>query len=335
MNPLRHLSAAEVTAALPPLSERVDLACRTMTAIGHEAELPSKIGVHPRWPGSLADAMPALLRADGDDPTGDLLGVKWIVGMPDNPSRGLPTYSALVILNDPVNGMPLAVMDGGAITTARTAAISGAVIAHFLGGGARMAAPDVAVLGAGAQGLGHAAMIGCVLPGARLRIVDAVPARAAAVAGEAAAFDGIASTEAVANVRDAVEGAALVVTAVSFGANRQGLDPALLAPDALVVSVDYDIMAGAALAAGSLFLVDEPGQFLARRKAGLFAGFRDPDGTIGGALRGELPAATAPRDGGLGRILALHLGVGLADVVLGAAVLARAETLGLGRMLPR
>ena len=33
--------------------------------------------------------------------------------------------------------------------------------------------------------------------------------------------------------------------------------------------------------------------------------------------------------------MATHLGVGLADVIFGAAILRRAETLGLGTILPR
>ena len=71
MKPLRHLSAAEVAAAMPPLVERLDLAERTMLALGTSAQLPPKIGVGPRQPGSLAHAMPALLR-------GDAAACRWI-----------------------------------------------------------------------------------------------------------------------------------------------------------------------------------------------------------------------------------------------------------------
>jgi ornithine cyclodeaminase/alanine dehydrogenase-like protein (mu-crystallin family) len=341
MKPLRHLSADEVTAALPPIAERVALARRTLTAIGREAEMPPKFGVHPRRPGSLADAMPALLR--GETPDGDLFGVKWIVGMPENPSRGLPTYSALVIVNDPVTGVPLAVMDGGAITLARTAAVSGAVIEHFMGsGGASGARPTgrparVALLGAGAQAMAHVPMIGLLLPGAELLVTDADGARAQALARGASATAGIGSARVVAGVREAVDGAAVVVSVVSFGPERQALPAEWLAPDVLMVVVDYDMMATATLARDALFVVDETGQFLARRDAGLFAGFRDPDGTIGDALRGELAggAGECADASGRGRVLALHLGVGLADVVFASAVLAKAEELGLGRVLPR
>ena len=61
---------------MPPLPERLDLAERTMRALGRSAELPAKIGVHPRQPGSLAHAMPALLRGEAADGSLDLIGAK-------------------------------------------------------------------------------------------------------------------------------------------------------------------------------------------------------------------------------------------------------------------
>jgi hypothetical protein len=47
MKPLRHLSAAEVMAAMPPLAERLVLAEKTIRALNRDAEMPPKIGVHP------------------------------------------------------------------------------------------------------------------------------------------------------------------------------------------------------------------------------------------------------------------------------------------------
>ncbi len=329
MKPLRHLSAAEVAAAMPPLSERLDLAERTMLSLGRDAELPPKIGVHPRQPGSLAHAMPALLRGAADDGSMDLIGAKWIAGFPENPLRGLPAYHALVLLNDPVTGEPLAVMDAGAITAARTAAISGTAIRHVLPGGGREAARPwrVAMLGAGVQARAHLPVIGHLLPGAQVRVADVDAVRAAALADESATVEGIGSIEAVVGATEAVHSADLVVSVVSFGPDHQALDAALLAPNVLFVAVDYDMQASATLAREALFVVDERDQFLAARSAGSFAGYPDPDATLSELLRG----ASAPRNGG--RVLVTHLGVGLADVVFAAAVLARAELLGLGRLL--
>ena len=129
--PIRYLNAADVTAAMPPLAERLRLAERTMTALVDDAELPPKIGVHPRPTGSFAHAMPAHLR--GADRAGgdDLLGLKWIAGFPANRERGLAAIHGLVLLTDAGTGQPAAILDAGPITAERTAAISGVAIGRW------------------------------------------------------------------------------------------------------------------------------------------------------------------------------------------------------------
>jgi ornithine cyclodeaminase/alanine dehydrogenase-like protein (mu-crystallin family) len=342
MKPFRHLSAAEVAVAMPPLSERLRLAEQTLRALGGDAEMAPKIGLHPRQPSSLAHAMPALLRGEAEDGSTDLLGVKWITGFPANPGRGLATYHALVLLSDSMTGEPRAVMDGGAITAQRTAAISGAAIRHFrpeFGGGAG-AAPRVAVLGAGAQAHSHLPVIGHLLPGAQVRITDVDSDRAAALAAEATSVDGIGAAQSVSSVRDAVESADVVISVVSFGPDRQAIDPNWLDADVLFIAVDYDMQAPAALAREAYFVVDEREQFVAARSGPTFAGYPDPDSTMGDLLRGvgARPGCGESNAGSgrpTGRVLVTHLGVGLADIVFASAILARAEQLGLGRLLPR
>jgi len=342
MKPLRYLSAAEVALAMPPLAERLVLAERTMRALGDTAELPPKIGVHPRQTGSLAQAMPALLRGEAPDGSADLIGAKWIAGFPENPRLGLPAYHALVLLNDPVTGVALAVMDAATITAGRTAAASGVAIRHFLPGdvgpaGAQPASEParVGILGAGAQARSHLDVLGRLLPGCTVGLTDVDGARAAALAGEAAAVEGIGSAEAVSSVREAVESADVVVSVISFGPDRQALDPAWLGPRTLFVAVDYDMQAPAALARESFFAVDDRGQFLATRSGSVFAGYPEPDATLGELLRGEGSAGSGRPGRAAGRVLVTHLGVGLADVVFASAILERAERLGLGRLLPR
>ena len=328
MPSFRYLAAADVTAAMPPLQERLALADKTLRALGRDAELPPKIGVHPRQAGSVAHAMPALLRGSAADGSGDSIGLKWIVGFPDNPAIGLPTYHALLLLNDPRTGVPVAVMDAGTITAQRTAAISGTAIRLFMPDtGGRPA--RVAILGAGAQARGHLPVVGHVLPGAEVRLTDRDVDRARALATGAAKIEGIGSAEVAPDVRRAVEGADLVVSVVSFGPDQQVLDPEWLRPETLFVAVDYDMQAPASLASAAFFVVDERDQFLATRSAESFAGYPDPDATLGEALRG---GAAGGRPAG--RVLVTHLGVGLADVVFASAILARAEQLGLGHVLP-
>jgi ornithine cyclodeaminase/alanine dehydrogenase-like protein (mu-crystallin family) len=326
--PLRFLSAADVRAAMPPLDERLALAELTLTALATPggAELPPKIAVHPRPDGSFAHAMPAHLRAA--TAAGDLLGIKWIAGFGSNGARGLPTIHGLVVLTDAATGVPTAVLDAGPITAERTAAVSGVAIRHFAPQvGER--APRGALIGAGVQGHSHLAVLGLLLAGLELRVYDRHPDRAATLAEAARATTGIASAQAAPSAREAVDGADVVVTAASFGPVRQVMTNDWLAPHALIVPVDYATYCAAEVARDAdLFLVDHRDQFLANRDAGLFDGYPDPTAMLGEAIR----AATARPTG---RVVVTHLGVGLADVVFGDAIVRRAQARNLGVELAR
>jgi ornithine cyclodeaminase/alanine dehydrogenase len=326
--PLRYLAAADVVAAMPALDERLALAELTLTALARPgvAELPPKIAVHPRPDGSFAHAMPAHLR--GDDPVADLLGMKWIAGFGGNTARGVPAIHGLVILNDPATGVPLAVLDAGPVTAERTAAVSGVAIRKF--------APRVdgrpsraGLVGAGVQGQSHLAVLGYLLPGVELAVFDRHPERAEDLAARARATRGIAAARACPSARDAVAGADVVVTAAAFGPVRQVMTNEWLSPEALVVPVDYATYCAAEVARdAALFLVDHRDQFLANRDAGLFEGYPDP-----GAMIGEAIIAGTPRPPG--RVVVSHLGVGLADVVFGDAIVRTAAERGLGTIMPR
>jgi len=66
---------------------------------------------------------------------------------PENPKKGLKTVMAVILLNDPKTGKPLALMDGTLITDLRTGA-GGAVATKYL---ARKNAKTLGVVGAGRQ----------------------------------------------------------------------------------------------------------------------------------------------------------------------------------------
>lgn len=327
---LLYLSAADVVAAMPPVEERLRLAERTLVALADgSAELPPKIGVHPRSPSSFGHAMPAFLR--GADPAGhgDLLGMKWVVGYPANSELGLTTIAATVVMNDPATGFPAAILDGGPITAARTAAVSGVAI-HRFAPEVRDRAIRVGLIGAGVQGRSHLEVLGHLLPGAELAVFDRSRERAESLVLAARATPGIAAAHLAPGAREAVLDADVVVTAAAFGPVRQVMTDDWLAPDALVVPVDYATYCAAEVARGAaLFLVDEIGQFLANRDAGQFDDYPDPATTLGAAI---LDAVERPSSG---RVVATHLGTGLADLVFGDAIVRAAIAAGLGTPLPR
>ncbi len=327
--PLVYLTAADVVACMPSLPERLRLAETALVGLAEGAELPAKIGVHPRPAGSFAHAMPAFLRGTAPDGSADLVGMKWVAAFPDNPTTGLPAIHALVVANDPRTGVPVAVLDGGPITAERTAAVSGAAIARWAPPVAGRA-PRAAIVGAGVQGRSHVAVLAHLLPGVELAIHDRDAGRAGSLAADAARVPGIGAAVAASGAREAVAGADVVVTCVSFGPVRQVMTADWFAPGALVVAVDYATSVAADVARGAaLFLVDEAGQFLATRTAGQFDGYPDPGDLLGAAIRDGTGRPAA------GRVLVTHLGVGLADLVFAEAILATATARGLGLRLPR
>jgi alanine dehydrogenase len=106
------------------------------------AQMPPKVYLsYPKYNGDLR-AMPSYLERL------DISAVKVVNSHPDNQSKfSLPTVMATIILVDPKNGAPLAIMDGTWITAMRTGA-AGGLAAKYL---ARKDARIVGFVGAGTQ----------------------------------------------------------------------------------------------------------------------------------------------------------------------------------------
>jgi ornithine cyclodeaminase/alanine dehydrogenase-like protein (mu-crystallin family) len=79
-------------------------------------------------------------------------GVKVLTVAPDNPARGLPLIHAVYLLFDAETLRPRALLDGTALTTLRTPAVSVAAVRPLL---ASRPGLRVVVFGAGPQGVGH------------------------------------------------------------------------------------------------------------------------------------------------------------------------------------
>jgi len=84
-------------------------------------------------------------------PTPGSLGAKLVTVFADNPSKGLTSHLATILLLDPETGSLQAIMDGRDITEARTAAVS-AVSSRFL---AKRDASTLAIIGTGVQARSH------------------------------------------------------------------------------------------------------------------------------------------------------------------------------------
>lgn len=98
----------------------------------------------------------------------DVCGLKWVNVHPNNPGRGLPTVMAVVVLNDPETGFPLAVMDGTYVTDLRTGAAA-AVATKYL---AKEDASILGIVGCGAQAYTQVAAIDTVRDITEIRAFD-------------------------------------------------------------------------------------------------------------------------------------------------------------------
>ncbi len=144
--PLRYLDAAAVAAALPPAA-----AVEAITsALRHDVD-PAQ-GV-PRSAVTLQAGELLLMPAE----SARYVGVKLATIAPGNPSRGLPRIGAAYVLFDAGTLSPVAVLDGMALTTVRTPAVSVAAVRPWLEQLEQHERPlRLVVFGAGPQGRGHA-----------------------------------------------------------------------------------------------------------------------------------------------------------------------------------
>ncbi|MEM0313692.1 MAG: alanine dehydrogenase [Candidatus Bathyarchaeia archaeon] len=106
------------------------------------AQMPSKVYLfYHKYSGDVR-VMPSYIEEC------DISAVKIVNSHPENRIRfGLPTVMAVIVLVDPKNGFPLAIMGGKSITDFRTGA-AGGLAAKYL---ARQDAKVVGLIGAGAQ----------------------------------------------------------------------------------------------------------------------------------------------------------------------------------------
>jgi alanine dehydrogenase len=287
-------------------------------ARAHEELSSGSVSMPPRiaaWAqdAGLLGAMPAYLPSAG-------LGCKLVTLFPGNTDR--PTHQAAIMLFDPANGSPVALMDGTYITEARTAGAA-ALAARLL---ARDDAKVLAILGTGAQARSHARAFARIRDWSEVRIAGRDPAKAEELAAELGAT-------AYRSFEDAVRGADVVAATThspepvvrrewlapgthvsSVGATQSGgeVDPAIVADATLVVETRAALgppPAGAAELAG----LDESAVHA----------------ELGELVSGARPGRTTPGE----TTLYKSVGVAVQDLAAAALVLAAARERGAGHTI--
>jgi alanine dehydrogenase len=218
------LARSEVESLLD-LDRLVDAVAAAMVDLsGSRASAPPRVAAVVADRHAMLAAMPAFL------PSARALATKLVSVFPDNRDR--PTHQAIVCCFDPVNGAPIALMDGTYVTAARTAA--GSVLATRLL--AREGAQVVSVIGTGVQARSHA-RAAARLPGVReIQVAGRDPGKARALVDELRE-EGIAVT-ALPSFEDAVRSADIVCAATH--AAEPVVRRAWLRPGVHVNSVGYN-----------------------------------------------------------------------------------------------
>lgn len=91
---------------------------------------PSSFLFFPHRPEARIIALPAAIKPNQKD-FKEISGMKWIASYPKNKLKNMPRASAIIVINDPETGFPMACMEGSLISATRTA-LSGVVGAEHL-----------------------------------------------------------------------------------------------------------------------------------------------------------------------------------------------------------
>lgn len=320
-----YLNHDEVRENRPPYGEIVDVIETTLTdKVSGLADMPTKINVVPREE-MYIHALPGYLKSL------DVAGVKWQSNVIDNPSRGLPFNIGLVVLTNPADGAPRAVMDCTWITAIRTAAASLAAIRHLKPSRARV----LAIIGLGVQGRTHLdAIAESGIPG-ELERIGAYDVSEDALAGfvEYARRRTAVEVEPCASPEAAVRGADVIITCTTFlKRSDPKVLPDWLKPGSLAVPVDVgSYWTPESRDAMDLIVTDDIPQTIAFAERGFFQGRPVRlDAEFGDVIAGNVPGRRSDDE----RIMCINAGLSLFDIGLAQKVYERArERAGAGTWL--
>lgn len=277
--------------------------------------LPDRRGVLAWMPGSLA--------------AGGVFGVKVLSVVDDPGALGVDSHQGGVLIFDAANGAPLALLEAGAITAVRTAAVS-AVATDLL---ARADSRTLAILGAGTQARSHLEAMLEVRPIEQVRVWGRDPVKVRAFADEQAARHGV-PVEPMPSVAEAVSGADIVCTTTA--AREPILTSEVLEPGMHVNAVGASVPSWREIDPAVLPLVSlvtdrreslaaEAGEYRAAVADGLIpAGLVVPE--LGEVLIGDHPGRTSATEITLFR----SLGLAVEDLAAGRLVCERAMERGTG-----
>jgi ornithine cyclodeaminase len=315
MSKVRVLDEHDVRRLLP-MADCIDLMADALGALARgEAFNPLRFVTRPPDHDSLMGLMPA--RRGGASP---LWSLKALTIVPGNSSRGLDSHQGFVALFGGDDGEPKAILNAGAITAVRTAAVSG-LATRLL---ARHDVQTLAILGTGTQGRSHLEAMRAVRDFDRVVVWSA--------SGRS-----LEGAESVASAEEAVRAADVICTVTASPEPVVRRD--WLKPGVHVNAVGSSIPTARELDSqtvgdASLFVdrrestLNEAGDFLVPQREGLVG----PDhirGEIGELVAGTVEGRTSEDE----ITLFKSLGIAVEDLAAAEHVLARAEAEDAGTVV--
>jgi ornithine cyclodeaminase len=262
----------------------------------------------------------------------NLAGVKVISDYVDNYKLGLPSEVGLLLLMDPGNGVPKAIIDGRHLTDMRTGAVT-AIGAKYL---ARKNSKVLGHIGARGTAYWNVRLLDHLFDFDEIRVHSRRPESRHGFA-QRLSRDLNKPVNATAEWRSCVEGADIVVEASRLSEPSPMLKTDWIKKGAFVVP--YGTMSAVELSLTDIMsklVVDDWGQC----KSGQFGSLRShvEAGKLSEkTLHAEMGEIVSGRKPGRERddetILFWHRGLSLSDIALGHAMLVKAERLGIGHRL--
>ncbi len=263
----------------------------------------------------------------------DSMGVKVISVMPSNHGTAYDSHNGAVLLFEAVHGQPLAMIEAGAITAIRTAAVSG-LATRLL---AREDAGDLAILGVGVQARTHLEAMQSVRKLRRVRVWSRNLDRARIFAEREAAKYGL-TIEVMPTVQAAVAGADLICTTTA--AREPVLMGEWLAPGVHLNVVGASLRTTrevdtAAMVKSRLYVdrrestLNEAGDFLIPKSEGAV-----DDSHIQGELGEVLLGQVKGRQSAAEITLFKSLGLAVEDLASAQLIYAQAVEQGIGIKVP-
>jgi len=328
MNRWLHLSGEQVAQVNLPVPEiRAAVEEMFLNKAAGRVEMPPKLGVSLGADGFL-HAMPCSI------PCVPAVGMKWIGALPSNPSRGAPQISGVILLNDPENGLPIAVLDAAWITAKRTAAASVVAVSRL----AWQPVHTLAVLGCGNQGRSHVEAFVSAFPIRKVLAYDVSKPAALSFLEQMEALHGSREDPRITfslaeQPKEAVGDADIVVTAGPIAKKPyETIQAGWLRHGACGVSIDFaSAWSSGAIAGLGTVCVDDLPQFRTYQQIGYFAHVPRVDVALEHLVSGEHGREPTGQGGGF----ACMLGLASEDLVVAERVFQRAKTLGIGTWIDR